>query len=447
MFKPLQLDGKKAQSLVSWAVKRPRPPRSVLLPLVWRHEPAPAICVTTGEEVRAGQKIALPVLPGALARHAPFAGTVTSLENVTHPQYGEIPVVEIRTSEADQSAPAFSVSRFEIGSSDFFQDMGLVDLNADMEPLHTKIAAAREAGVKTLIVNGCDPEPYVTCQYSLAMSHPLEILRGAEILRRAAGAEELVLAFQQNQMDVVELIRSKIYFLRWGHAWVSVQPSHYPHGLDTLVLWDVLKTNALDFSAVKNQALLLNLATAFAVQEAAEYGKPLLERVVTVGGECVREAKNIWVPLGTRLEDALRLCGGGLLREPGRVLVNGPMTGQEQSSLAVPVLAGTSAVLALAKEVFQEEETLSCDRCGLCVEACPAEISPADIAVAAEKKLWNEARAAGAGFCMECAACAAVCPSRIPLMPLLRSAKTLSVAKARPRFAAESLQGAKPLLF
>ncbi len=431
MFKSLAFDDKKAQSLVTWAIKRPRVPRSVVIPLTYRHEPPSEIEAEERQQVHAGQKIAAATAADAITRHAPISGTVFRIGNYPHPWHGETLGIEIQSNGTDETAAHFpQLQGFKQDPFSFFQQMGIVDLNPEMEPLHVKMAAACKAGVETLIINGCDPEPYITSNYSLAMSHALEVLKGAEILRRVSGARRLLLAFQKNQMNVVELIRSKIYFLHWDHAEVVVHPSQYPNGLDALVLWDALKTDAREIEEVQDRALLLNLATAFAVYEAVECGKPLLERVVTVGGECVVEAKNVWVPLGTSLEETFRFCGG-LLRDPGRVLVNGPMTGEAQSTLAVPVLAGTAAVLALSKEVVGSGETLACDRCARCIDVCPSKISPVEIVLAAERQQWDIARNAGVGLCIECAACAAICPSRIPMTSLIRSAK---YAHHRSRF-------------
>ena len=450
MFRALKIDDKKAQSLVSWAIKRPRAPQSVIMPLRCGSEPAAEACVETGQHVRAGEKIADALAPGAVNRHAPFAGKVTRMGYLPHPVLGETPGIEIHGGDFPESftsaGPAVEVmagNGRDRSLLPFFRDMGLVDLDAAMQPLHTKIAEARGSALDVLMINGCDPEPYITSNHALAMSHALEILKGAEILRQAAGARHLVLAFQKNQMEAAEIVRSKIFFLRWEHAEVVIQPSAYPYGLNDLVLWHVLGTNARGAAAAKHRALVLNLATAFAVYEAVEQGKPLIERAVTIGGECVVEAKNVCVPLGTRLEEAFRFCGG-LLRDPGRVLINGPMAGQAQTSLEVPVLPGTAALLALAKEITVIRETLPCDRCGLCVEICPSDLAPAGLVLAAERGEWQDARAAGIEHCIECGGCAFICPSRLPMAHFIHQAKAaLGPVIRSPRSGGS---GVRPLL-
>jgi len=438
MFRALKVDDKKAQSLVTWAIKKPRLPQSVIVPLRYGAETAAEACVEAGQHVRAGDKIAVAAAKDAVNRHAPISGKVMKVGLRPHSILGEAPAIEIYGGEFPEGFVSYGPADFSKQDPlPFFREMGLVDLDPVMQPLHVKIAESRRSLPQVLILNGCDPEPYITSNHSLAMSHAAELLKGAELLRQAVGARRLVLVFQKNQMEAAEIIRSKIYFLRWAHTEVLIQPSAYPYGLNELVLWDVLKTNARGIAAVKSQALVLNLATAFAVYEAVEYAKPLMDRTVTLGGECVVEAKNVCVPLGTRMDDAFRFCGG-LLRDPGRVLANGPLTGQAQTALDRPMLPGMAALLALAKEEIDTRETAACDRCGFCVEACPSELLPSQIALAAAQGDWHSAGAAGLSACIECGSCAFVCPSRIPLAALIQDAKEAlgPLHKTRPRFSA-----------
>jgi electron transport complex protein RnfC len=438
MFRALKVDDKKAQSLVTWAIKKPRLPHSVIVPLQYHEESAAEACVEAGQHVRAGDKIAIAAAKDAVHRHAPISGKIVRVARLPHSLLGEALAIEIYGGEFPEGFISYGPAEFSRQDPlPFFREMGLVDLDSSMQPLHVKISEARRNVPQVLILNGCDPEPYITANHSLAMSHAAELLKGAELLRQAVGARRLVLAFQKNQMEAAEIIRSKIYFLRWEHAEVRIQPSAYPYGLNDLVLWDVLKTNARGVAAVKTQALVLNLATAFAVYEAAEYAKPLIDRTVTLGGECVVEAKNVCVPLGTRMEDAFRFCGG-LLRDPGRVLSNGPLKGQAQTALDRPMLPGMAALLALAKEEIDTRDTAACDRCGFCVEACPSDLLPSEIALASVHKDWQGLGARGVESCIECGSCSFVCPSRIPLASLIQTAKeALGPLQKRPsRFTA-----------
>lgn len=180
-----------------------------------------------------------------------------------------------------------------------------------------------------------------------------------------------------------------------------------------------------------------NVATAYAVYEAIVLQKPLVERAVTVGGECVGQSQNVWIPLGTSFEESFKFCRG-FLREPRRVIMGGPMRGKSQATLAVMVTANTQAILALPKEIVVTEEVQPCIRCHRCVEVCPVGISPVMITLAAEKELFDIARAWGVEACIECGCCSYICPAKRPMVELIRYADTHAWADASDKSFGES---------
>ena len=304
-----------------------------------------------------------------------------------------------------------------------------------MEPVHAKLR--RHPGARTVIINGCEPEPYITCEQVLTMSHPVEILKGAELLRKASGAEKIVFALEDCNLEVIELIKSKIYFLKWENAEVWSVPALYPQGLEGTLLqaW---------FPGIEKEAVVFPASTAFAVYEAVAQQKPFYERVVTVGGECVVEPRSLWLPIGISFHDAIHACKG-VMREPQKVLRGGPMAGTAQRSDEVSVMAGTNAILALPKEVAKEEAEEPCIRCNLCVDQCPTSLSPVMITLAAERKEFAVAQEWNVASCMECGNCAYVCPSKRPMLQLIRLARELSKpAVPRPIHCSEAESGAAP---
>ncbi|MDD5225715.1 MAG: SLBB domain-containing protein, partial [Candidatus Omnitrophica bacterium] len=163
-------------------------------------------------------------------------------------------------------------------------------------------------------------------------------------------------------------------------------------------------------------------STAFAVYEAVAQQKPFYERVVTVGGECVVEPRSLWLPIGISFHDAIHACKG-VMREPQKVLMGGPMAGTAQRTTEIPVMAGTNAILALPKEIAKEESEAPCIRCNLCVDHCPVSLSPAMITLASEQKEFSVAEEWNVMECIECGNCAYVCPSKRPMLELIRFAR------------------------
>jgi electron transport complex protein RnfC len=211
------------------------------------------------------------------------------------------------------------------------------------------------------------------------------------------------------------------------------------------------------FPEEEDSAVVFPASTAFAVYEAVAQRKPFYERVVTVGGECVVEPRSLWLPIGISFHDALHACKG-VMREPRKILMGGPMAGEAQTTTEVSVMAGTNAIIALPEEVVKEETEVStvpmpiqsqesgdcgrpnysleknqkvwaaepCVRCNLCVDHCPVSLSPAMITLAAEQKEFSTAGEWGVGNCIECGTCGYVCPSKRPMLGLIRSARALS---------------------
>ena len=420
----IRLEGKKEASLLDGVIRRLPPPNKVRISLNQISENAATPCVQVGDTVRVGEKIAAPAGPDSVALHASISGKVTAITRFPDPLHGQSEAVEIQSDQRDERLPEIGRERagWQNQSAEewfaIFKNSGLVELDPTGEPLHRKFLNAANAGVGTLILNACEPEPYVTSGYALAMAHPVEILKGAEILRRAARAEQVGIAVEENKLELAELFKSKIYFLKWKDFRVEMLPPLFPVGDPQILVRELAKKNSANLANFKD-AVVTQISTAFSVNEAMIFQKPLYERVVTIAGECVAQPKNLWARVGTSFGDLIKSCRG-LLREPRKIVMGGPMKGIAQLDLETPIVKSTDAVLAIPKEVAKPEEVEPCIRCSRCVEACPVEISPAMITLAAERDLFNVVQEYGVEFCIECGNCAYVCPAKRPMVELIR---------------------------
>ncbi len=421
----IRLERKKDASLLNWNLKRLHPPEKICVPLRQGSRP----CVRVGEQVRIGQRIGEPENPEEATVHASISGTVTEIAAAPDAMGGMSVRVVIQKSTEPKLAPGVweirkgweQIPAGELEAA--FQCAGLVTTDLSAEPVHSKIK--RHAAASTLVVNCCEPEPYVTCEQTLLLSHPVEVLKGAELLRKALGAEKILLAFETCNFEIGELLKSKIFFLKWTHAEARAVPSLYPQGTERLLLQNW-------FPGEKEKAVVFPASTAFAAYEAVAHQKPFYERLVTVGGECVVEPRSLWLPLGISFQDAIHACKG-VMREPERVVMNGPMAGIAQADLNVPVTAGTAAVLALPKEITKKGPEEPCIRCNLCVNKCPAGISPVMITLAADHQELETAGIFGAAACIECGNCGYVCPSQRPMLEKIRTAKKkLGISGTKP---------------
>jgi electron transport complex protein RnfC len=409
----IRLERKKEASLINWNLKRPYPPEKVRIPIPHFAEP----CVKPGKTVQTGQKIAEARDPAGVNVYASLSGVLEKIAVFPDAKGGESLMMEIRKHGEPKPLPPHEIRKdWEQSSAEeimkICREAGIVTTDPSAEPLHMKIE--RHAGAGTVVINGCEPEPYITCEQVLTMSHPLEILKGAELLRKTMNAGKILFALEECNLETTELIKSKIYFLKWDHVEVRTVPALYPQGLESTLLqaW---------FDGEEETAAVFPTSTAFAAYEAVALQKPFYERVVTVGGECVVEPRSVWLPIGISFRDAIHTCKG-VMREPRKVLRGGPMAGTAQTDDEIPVTAGTNAILALPKEVTKEEAEEPCIRCNLCVDHCPAFLSPAMITLASERREFAVAEAWHARDCIECGNCAYVCPSKRPMLVLIRAA-------------------------
>jgi len=439
----VRLERKKEASLLNWNLKRPYPPEKIKIPI----PPTSLPCVRAGDVIQVGQKIADPQRLEGVSVHAGMSGTVEKIAVFPDACGRETLSIEIRRQGEPKALPAPEPRRGwgEIPAKELcgiFRDSGLVTTDAKEEPVHFKIK--RHAGARTVIINACEPEPYITCEQVLLMSHPVEVLRGAEILKKACsavpipisrseaeigavpttidqkkikvGAEKIIFALEDSNLEMIELIKSKIYFLKWEHVEVRTVPALYPQGFESTLIqaW---------FAGKEEEVVVFPASTTFAVYEAVALQKPFYERVVTVGGECVVEPRSLWLPFGISFHDAIHACKG-VMRQPEKILMGGPMAGTAQTTEEAPVTASTNAILALPKEVAKQETEEPCIRCNLCVDHCLVSLSPVTITLAAEQKEFWIAGEWNVSDCIECGNCAYVCPSKRPMLDLIRSARS-----------------------
>ncbi len=388
----IKLEGKKEATLTPWSSVRPSPPPLVRVPLETQKESTAQPLVRQGERVRLGQKIA----EGArgVGLHASVSGPVTEVNTI----------IEIHSDGKDETISDLGHERRN------WQALSKMEIRQILK--ESGVDLPHPAGT-SLILNACESEPYLTSDHSLLMTHPVEILRAAEILNLLFEPREVILAIEDNKEEVIELLKSKVFFHTWSRIRVKALPARYPQEDESILGRTLLGPG--------KEATVVPVWMAYAAYEAVALQKPFYERIVTIAGECVAQPRNFWIRIGTPVEEAVKYARG-FLRKPERVILGGPMRGKALPSLDVPVLKDTRGILGLPGEVVRPESVEPCIRCGRCLESCPVSISPAMITLAAEKELFDLALDYGARLCIECGNCSYVCPAKRPMVELIRYA-------------------------
>ena len=382
--------------------------------------------VAPGDRVERGQVIAKPAGFVSTTLHTPVTGRVTALAPRRHPNGQLVDAIEI---EAD----AFSTQQFartppidwaQLTHDEFVahvQRAGLVGMGGAGFPTHVKYRLPEGRRCERLVVNGCECEPYLTCDHRLMLERPDRVIRGIEIVAKMLGADSSTIGVELNKPDAIAALEQAS-----ADAFpVDVIPLKvkYPQGAEKMLIKAIFGEEVpagklpLDLDIIVN-----NVASMAALADYFDYGQPLVERLVTVAGPGVSRPANLLVPIGTPVRDVLAHCG--IRAETRQAIMGGPMMGMPLASLDVPVLKGTSGLLAFTEEVIEHPTEYACVRCGKCLEACSNLLNPSRLARLAQAGRWEDLERNYVLDCMECGACTYACPSGVPIVHLIRSAKS-----------------------
>lgn len=406
------------------------PPEKVFIPL-HQHFGAPAApLVKKGDEVLLGQKIGESKALFSAPVHASVSGKVLSVEDVIHPNGYPVLAVVISNDGQDRLSPEvretddpFALSPEEIKQK--VKEAGVVGLGGAAFPTAVKLSPPKDKPIDTLVINGCECEPFLTADHRLMLEFPEAIIKGAELARRAVGATRIIFGVEDNKPDAAAALARH---LAGVPATIVLLKTKYPQGAEKNLIYALLRREVprggLPFDV---GVVVQNVGTAKAIWEACAYGKPLVERAITVTGPMIKQPRNLLVRIGTPLSHVVAYCGG-VNGSASLLVMGGPMMGLAQCSLDAPVIKGTSGLVALPQA--PEEAEFPCIRCGRCVDHCPMRLVPTQIVKFVQAEKWPEAESWGAMDCVECGCCHYVCPSKIRLVHWIRLGKN-TIARLR----------------
>lgn len=402
-------------------------PRRLYIPLQ-QHIGAPAKPeVEVGQYVRKGQLFAHSQGMISAPVHAPTSGTIVAIGDFTAPHPSGLPVHTI-TLEADGKERWLDglvpVDPFKLEPEEIAARVGaagIVGMGGAAFPAVVKLNLGRSHRIHTLIINGGECEPYLTCDDRLMREHANQVVDGFRIILRALRTERALIAIEDNKPTAIVVMKAACR--RHDNIEVVTVPSRYPMGSERQMIQTVTGREVPSGQHSADIGVVLhNVGTAYAVHRAIRHSKPLISRVVTVGGGAVREPKNLAVPLGTLVEELLAFCGG-VCEPPARLLMGGPMMGQILPHTKVPVVKGANGIIALTAAEIKAKPETPCIRCGSCVSVCPCGLMPLEIAARVRKGDLGGAADYGLADCIGCGSCSYACPSHIPLVQYFCYAK------------------------
>ena len=396
-------------------------PAEVVIPLSM-HAGAPANpVVQVGDTVKVGQKIGEPAAFISAPVHSSVSGTVTAIEERGHATRGTCLSVVIKSdgkNTLDESVkPHKSLEELTPDEIvEIVKEAGIVGMGGAGFPTSVKLKPAKP--VDTILLNGCECEPLLTADHRVLLEFADDVIYGLKAILKAVGAEKGVIVIEDNKPDAIELMKEKTAALE--NIEVVVAKTKYPQGAEKMLIKRVTGRKVPSGGLPADVGCVVsNISTTKAISDAIQKGLPLIERVVTVTGEHVKNPGNFIVKIGTNTGDLLNYCDAEL-GEDITVKAGGPMMGFVLSDVNVPIMKGSNGIIAVDTDHTVEQP---CIKCGRCMDVCPMELSPLYFAKYADEENWQGMKEKNVMDCVECRCCEYICSSKIPLVTKIKAGK------------------------
>lgn len=403
-------------------------PHIVYIP-VSQHLGAPAKpLVEKGDIVKTGQLIAKGEGFITANVHSSVSGKVLKVDEITdYCGYRRLSIIIESDGDEwmetiDRTAELKTECLLDAGSIiNKINEMGIVGMGGATFPSHVKLNVPEGKKAEYLLINGVECEPYLTSDHRLMLEKGREIMVGITILMKSLHVNKAMIGIENNKPDAIQYMNSLTSEFRGitVHA-LSVK---YPQGAEKQLIKALINREVPSGKLpIEVGCVVHNVGTAYAVYEAVQKNKPLIERIVTVTGKAVQKPSNLLARVGTPINELISMAGG-LPDDTGKIISGGPMMGRALSATDAPITKGTSGILLMTEKESKRNKPMNCIRCGRCITVCAMGLEPFLLAKLSENQSWEEAEAAHIMDCMECGSCQYTCPSARPLLDHVRLGK------------------------
>lgn len=391
--------------------------------------------VKAGDRVLVGQKIAEKGGFISANIHSSVSGTVKAIEKRLVATGGMVDSIIVENDGMyEEAAPIFSGNPDELSKDEIIkiiEEAGIVGMGGAGFPTNVKLSPQNADIIDSIIVNGAECEPYLTSDYRRMVEQTDKLVKGLKIVLKIFPDAKGYFGIEDNKPEAIEALLKATE----NEDRIEVVPlkTKYPQGGERSMIYAVTgrKINSKMLPADVG-CIVHNVDTIYAIYNAVYNGKPLIERIVTITGDAVRTPKNFQVRIGTSFRELID-AAGGFTTEPEKIISGGPMMGFSFFNIDVPVVKGSSSLLAFIKDDVSHEEPSACIRCGRCAAACPEHLLPMKLAALAGQNEPEEFKKLGGMECVECGCCSYVCPAKRQVTQSVRSMKKLIIASARKK--------------
>jgi electron transport complex protein RnfC len=403
-------------------------PKQVVIPIS-QHIGAPCQpIVKKGDKVKVGTQIGKSVGFVSANIHSSVSGTVLKVDKALDSSGYRRDAIFINC-EGDEWEDSIDksdkiIKDCSLTSQDILNKIekaGIVGMGGATFPTHVKLTPPPGTKPDLLIINGVECEPYLTSDHALMLEKSEEILVGTTIVMKALNVSRAVIGIENNKKDAISVFKK----LSKEYSNIEIQPLkvQYPQGGEKQLIDAILKRQVPSGSLpISVGAVVQNVGTIFAIYEAVQKNKPLVERVITVTGDHVSKPSNFLSRIGISLNELIEVAGG-LPEDTGKIVSGGPMMGKALASIEIPVTKGTSGVLIIPTLAAKRKVMSDCIRCTKCITVCPMGLNPTLLMNLTEYEVWDSAEMNHITDCIECGSCSFTCPSHRPLLDYIKLGK------------------------
>lgn len=404
-------------------------PKKVIIPLRQHIGASASPLVKKGDIVKKGQLIAKNEGFVSSNIHASICGKVIDVCDYNNGTFGKCISIIIESDGNDEWIDGIPNARDykNLDKTELLQivqSLGIVGMGGATFPTHVKLSPNKK--IDTFILNAAECEPYLSSDYRMMLEWSEKVLEGTKITMKILGVTKGYIGIEDNKPKAIEKLRETLN--KYKNNDLDIQlvqvPTKYPQGAEKMLI-KVLTGREVPSGGLPMDVSVVvqNVGTVCAIYDAVAMGIPLIERVVTISGEAIKNPKNLLLRIGTTFEDAINYCGG-FKEEAKKIIMGGPMMGFAQYTLDIPVVKGTSGILGLTEKEMRQQREYPCIRCGRCVEVCPMGLVPCILSNLAENDAFLESKEEHSLLdCVECGSCAYICPAKRKIVQNIRYSK------------------------